>query len=339
MSLKKGDSGDAVRIVQERLITRGYLPVGEADGNFGKRTDAAIRAFQFSQGLKVDGVVGPLTLEALDKAGTTTVTEAPPLPADAPVSVPAPMPVARAFDEHGWYKNARRCPLHAGRTGAEIEAKGVTVHTSDTMPGGMPNVLRRWHLERDKGQGAHFWLGRRAPTAAELLDEEYPSAGLAQMCPINRNGNHAGGPNGAHGWVLTPDGKKLHPNSHYVGIEVDAGGKLEKIGGLYRHKVTQRVVAPEDVYTDERGQHWHRITEYQFEVLGQLLDDLDREMPGRFPAGCTIKPNGSHKLNYTTWAEMPGVRFVGHVTLDPIRKRDPGPQLIAWLKERYGDRG
>lgn len=335
-TIKKGDAGPDVRAMQEQLIKLGYLKAGEDDGNFGKHTDAALRAFQHTAGLKADGVRGPLTGAALQLAIQALPVQ------DTIIVRPRAPALPHAFTADGWYRAAgvRVCELHPGRMGGEIEPKGAVVHTSDTMPGGMPNVLKRWHTIRDKGQGAHFWLGRRAPTAAELLDEEWPSAGLVQMCPINRNGNHAGGPNGAHGRVITPDAPKgLHPNSHYVGIEVDAGGYLEKIGGIYRHKVTQRVVAPEDVYIDERGKPWHAITPYQFEVLGQLLDDLDREMPGRFPAGSYIKPNGTHKMNYTTWAELPGVRFVGHVTLDPIRKRDPGPQLVNWMRERYGDRG
>jgi peptidoglycan hydrolase-like protein with peptidoglycan-binding domain len=50
--------------VQQRLRRLGYL-VGPADGEAGQQTTAAVMAFQRVQGLEVDGVVGPVTAEAL----------------------------------------------------------------------------------------------------------------------------------------------------------------------------------------------------------------------------------------------------------------------------------
>jgi peptidoglycan hydrolase-like protein with peptidoglycan-binding domain len=58
--LKKGSRGNAVTTVQARLIVLGYLN-DDADGIFGKLTHAAVVAFQTDQGIKVDGIVGPVT--------------------------------------------------------------------------------------------------------------------------------------------------------------------------------------------------------------------------------------------------------------------------------------
>ena len=58
--LKKGSRGDDVVTVQARLIVLGYLQ-DDADGIFGKLTHAAVVAFQGDQGIKVDGIVGPVT--------------------------------------------------------------------------------------------------------------------------------------------------------------------------------------------------------------------------------------------------------------------------------------
>lgn len=53
-----------VRALQVRLKTLGYEP-GPADGIMGRRTLAAIKAFQTASGLIPDGVMGPKTLAAL----------------------------------------------------------------------------------------------------------------------------------------------------------------------------------------------------------------------------------------------------------------------------------
>lgn len=55
--LSDGDRGSSVRLVQESLTALGYNP-GTADGIFGPKTEAAVRAFQSDQGITVDGIVG-----------------------------------------------------------------------------------------------------------------------------------------------------------------------------------------------------------------------------------------------------------------------------------------
>jgi peptidoglycan hydrolase-like protein with peptidoglycan-binding domain len=62
--LQRGDSGLAVRQLQERLRDQGYNP-GAIDGVFGPQTERAVRQFQRANGLYVDGVAGRETLTAL----------------------------------------------------------------------------------------------------------------------------------------------------------------------------------------------------------------------------------------------------------------------------------
>ena len=65
----KGDQGDAVKEMQADLIYLGYdLGSYGADGDFGNKTDAAVRAFQSDNGLEVDGEYGPITKAALKNA-------------------------------------------------------------------------------------------------------------------------------------------------------------------------------------------------------------------------------------------------------------------------------
>jgi peptidoglycan hydrolase-like protein with peptidoglycan-binding domain len=62
-----GRSGGSaqVRAVQQRLRTLGHKP-GPVDGLYGPLTEAAVKRFQSSARLAVDGIAGPQTLRALD---------------------------------------------------------------------------------------------------------------------------------------------------------------------------------------------------------------------------------------------------------------------------------
>ena len=64
--LRRGNRGEAVRDLQRKLTAAGF-PL-RADGLFGPRTEAAMRAFQRLNSLAADGVYGPKTSRALAKA-------------------------------------------------------------------------------------------------------------------------------------------------------------------------------------------------------------------------------------------------------------------------------
>lgn len=57
-------SNNSVKMIQQALIAKGFLP-GEVDGIWGRKTNAAVKAFQATAGLDVDGIVGPKTSAAL----------------------------------------------------------------------------------------------------------------------------------------------------------------------------------------------------------------------------------------------------------------------------------
>ncbi|GIV97552.1 MAG: N-acetylmuramoyl-L-alanine amidase [Herpetosiphonaceae bacterium] len=63
ITLRNGNTGEAVKAVQSQLRARGYnLTV---DGIFGSGTESAVKSFQSSKGLTADGIVGPQTWNAL----------------------------------------------------------------------------------------------------------------------------------------------------------------------------------------------------------------------------------------------------------------------------------
>ena len=62
----RGDSGWAVKAAQRRLEYHGFDP-GAIDGDFGPSTEKAVKRFQKSRDLDVDGIVGPMTWKALNQ--------------------------------------------------------------------------------------------------------------------------------------------------------------------------------------------------------------------------------------------------------------------------------
>jgi peptidoglycan hydrolase-like protein with peptidoglycan-binding domain len=63
-TLQLGSKGSGVKSLQERLAALKYYP-GPIDGDFGSDTQEAVWAFQEVNHLSVDGIVGPLTKNAL----------------------------------------------------------------------------------------------------------------------------------------------------------------------------------------------------------------------------------------------------------------------------------
>ena len=64
--LQRGDNGDAVKSLQNALISHGYsCGSAGADGDFGSSTRSAVILFQGFNRLSTDGIVGPATWTAL----------------------------------------------------------------------------------------------------------------------------------------------------------------------------------------------------------------------------------------------------------------------------------
>ena len=77
--IKLGSRGDYVRIMQQYLrdLSAIYssIPRIEADGIFGSRTLAAVRAFQRQFGLQADGIAGPRTWNTLAQVWTNSFAQ------------------------------------------------------------------------------------------------------------------------------------------------------------------------------------------------------------------------------------------------------------------------
>jgi hypothetical protein len=230
------------------------------------------------------------------------------------------VPDAPGVFNDGWWSLARRTPADPGRIGGEIAPFAVVVHTTDMVPESWDALLRQWTTETGPGDCAHFIIGRDA------------DHGIAQLAPVNRNANHAGGP--GHGSFVAGE-QVWHPNSVAVGIEVHCAGGVQSVDGNWRlieDGQPQGAPIPDaDVIPDPQrpGRGWHRVTDYQYQQLGALLEGLETVL-GALPDGCVARSIEQPP----PWAIFPTGRRVGHVSLDARNRADPWPPTCDWIRAR-----
>ena len=63
-SLHQGDTGESVKEVQKKLVDLGYL-TSVPDGDFGPKTEQAVKSFQNAKGIEATGIVDQVTYNRL----------------------------------------------------------------------------------------------------------------------------------------------------------------------------------------------------------------------------------------------------------------------------------
>lgn len=100
-TLRKGSKGEQVKQLQNALVKLGFMTEAQMNtgpGTFGPRTDAALRAFQRSKGLAVDGIYGPKSQAALRTVlGGGNTNSTPPVNTGNLIKVPGSENVSAAF--------------------------------------------------------------------------------------------------------------------------------------------------------------------------------------------------------------------------------------------------
>lgn len=64
-NIGRGAKGVQVKIIQQKLVEKGYLKSHQVDGDFGVKTELALQRFQKDNDLRADGVCGEQTRKAL----------------------------------------------------------------------------------------------------------------------------------------------------------------------------------------------------------------------------------------------------------------------------------
>lgn len=160
-----GNRGSDVSAIQYLLQAQGQNVT--ADGVFGSTTDTAVRAFQTSKGLGVDGIVGPQTWGAL----ATTVREGDSGPAVKALQSLLNAKRSSGLAVDGVFGSGTRAAVTTFQSHAGIAADGIV------GPDTWKNLT--WHYERPDLSGAH--ICDQDPDGNGTAANWATAAGIAQL--------------------------------------------------------------------------------------------------------------------------------------------------------------
>lgn len=226
--LKRGDKGEDVKLLQKALGLK-------ADGNFGPKTEQAVRNFQGSHGLKMDGLVGPTTQRAIFKESLEEHL-------DTEITVPQ---FELAYLDNDEYFSGPNKPeylfLHHTAGGANPFA-----------------TAKQWNDDTRGRIATEFLIGGPSVNGKETKHD-----GVIVKClPDGAYANHLGKNGSQH----------MHTNS--VGIEVCNFGPLTKVGSIFK-TYSGAIVHPDqvcDLGFEFRGfRYYHKYSAAQIESLRELI--------------------------------------------------------------------
>lgn len=222
MLLKIGSKGKEVKELQE------FLEIG-ADGIFGKGTDKAVKAWQSSNGLTADGIVGPETWDAMELA-TTDDSE-------------------RSYTtENGLIINRHFLPKGEYLKGPTKKEYLFLHHTA-----GWNNpykTINNWGKDTRGRVATEFVLGGQK---VNNNDTQYDGVMVQAF------------PEGGYGWHLGKNGSQ-HMHNCSVGIEVNNFGYI-KDGKTYAGTIAHKDQIVTLAKPFKGYKTWHRYSDAQIESL------------------------------------------------------------------------
>ena len=222
MILKKGSRGPEVKELQEYLET-------DADGIFGSGTEALVKAWQSTNGLIVDGIVGPATWDAMGLATTDN---------------------SEAFYETSNCLSIERYMLPSGeyKSGPTNKEYLFLHHTAGWQ--NPYNCVDQWSRDTRGSIATEFVMGGQS---VKGNDDKHD--GRILQCI----------PEGGYGWHLGKNGSQ-YMHEHSVGIEVCNFGYIDN-GKTYAGTIAHesQIVTLGEAFRGHKT--WHRYSNKQIENL------------------------------------------------------------------------
>ena len=210
MLIKRGDKNDQVKDIQTKLKQLNFY-VGSIDGIFGGNTERAVKSFQASRSLLVDGIVGPQTNAALSKATAQKTTPSSPLNKPRQQnSVPPTHDDISACSHISWkrFEDFKDCLLGQNNT------KEHVIYG----PGRGLFVDNQWVVTYGPGKlGRKKWAVKGNKTGPSLHCSSLTNLFLGYLLNYNERWTHQGNMPNQMKMCLQDDGLHKHQTIKYRG--------------------------------------------------------------------------------------------------------------------------
>lgn len=305
--LRIGSKGELVKIIQEFLGIK-------VDGDFGPKTEEAVKNWQRQKGLLADGIVGPATWESMGIASTDI--------SETETDDGEGIDIKEYFLPEGQYKKG------------PVDKEYLFLH--HTAGWNNPyKTIRNWGSDNRGAIATEFVIG-----GPSIKGDNNDYDGEIVKCI----------PNGGYGWHLGKNGSQ-HMHIHSVGIEVCNFGYLTKGGytnrygdwvskdpeGFYTYVGTKadpsQIVELEEEFRGHK--FWHRYSDKQIESLRQLILFISERDGINIFKGLVeeIKKHGVSAFEYNEDAYYGRVKGMWTHTNTRKGKSDmfPQPELVNML--------
>lgn len=264
-SLREGAKSDAVKALQKRLKSLGYLD-GSADGSYGAATKAAVTAFQQQNGLNADGVAGTSTLNRIYSDSARSASSAGDAASSGTVSSTGYVTL-REGDKSTAVEKLQRALKDKGYYSGSVDGSYGSGTMQAVLAFQRQNNLREDGVAGPATQRALYGSGSGSVSYATLRPGDEGSAVTNLQYTLYELGYYDGKVDGIYGATTSDAVRAFQGRNKLEPVDGIAGNKtLQK---LYSSSAIPATAASTDYETLEKGDKGNEVVELQ-DVLQQL---------------------------------------------------------------------